>query len=113
MAGCCALALLGGTNYDAARFDWSSGRAREFRRAAQERDRLIRAAIAAGDRNPRVPPIGIVPLSFMYPDVTDDAKVAETTGINSMFCDYYALESIGLRLPATAMGPPAPESLHR
>jgi hypothetical protein len=101
LAGCWALALLTGTNYEYARFDLSSGRARAFHRATWDRDRLIRAAVAAGDRNPRVPPIGEVPLSFMYPDVTDDAKLAESTGINGMFCSYYDIDSIGLR-PNTA-----------
>jgi hypothetical protein len=110
LAGCWALALLTGTNYDYARFDLSSGRAQSFCQATWDRDRLIRSAVASGDRNPRVPLIGDVPLSFMYPDVSDDPKVVESTGINGMFCAYYALDSIGLRQPQAAANSPGPQT---
>src|SRR5205807_1529935 len=66
LAGCFAVALLGAGNYRTARIELLTGRAAAFRHAVRQRDQIIRAAVAAGDRNPRVPPITAVPACFMY-----------------------------------------------
>jgi hypothetical protein len=96
----CGVALVLSRNCRVARDELASGRAEQFCRATGERDRLIRASIAAGDRNPRVPPIGRVPWSYMYIDVTP----APAAPINMAFCVYYGLDSIALRPDPVADG---------
>jgi hypothetical protein len=105
LAGCFAVALLGAGNYRMVRAELVSGRAAAFRAAVRERDRLIRAAVAAGDRNPRVPPIPVIPPCFSYGEVVEEQTHAHTAAYRL----FYGLDSIHLRsdggVAAAADGP--------
>lgn len=97
LAGCFVLALLGSENFRFARDDLTSNRAIWFRAAVRDRDRAIRAAVAAGERNPRVGPITVVPTSFHFADVVDDPVRAPNGWCNDCYRAYDGLDSIGLR----------------
>ena len=100
LAVACGMALVLARNCRVAENELASGKVAAFAQATRERDRLLRAAVAAGDRNPRIPPISAVPWAYMYIDVTPDPP----TPINLVFCTYYGLDSIALRTDATAGG---------
>lgn len=107
LAGGFALALVGTGNVLTARADLAGPVPEFYRRAMRERDRLLRAAVAAGDRNPRVPPIVTVPKCFPFVDISDDPSHAQFGYVNMHYCLYYGLESIGFR-PPTRVAATAP-----
>jgi hypothetical protein len=98
LALCLAFALLGGSNYLVARNDLTTGRAAEYRTAVRARDRRLRDARAAGNLDPKVPPILCLPGLFCFPEVIDG--LAKDSPLyaprNGVYCAYYDLHSIGL-----------------
>jgi hypothetical protein len=110
LAGCFALAVLAGTNYQYARDDLASGRAARLHQAVRERDRLLREAVAAGDRNPTVPAYPPMPLCLLSADIVEDPDTHPAGWINLIFCKFYGLDSIHPRPdnPATAAAPGEP-----
>jgi hypothetical protein len=112
LACCFAFAALDSTNYQHARDDFASGRAARLHLAVIERDRLIRAALAVGDRNPRVPAFPPMPHCLMSADVMTDPPTPVIGVINFIYCRYYGLDSIGplpeVASPKRAGGDPWP-----
>jgi hypothetical protein len=101
LACCLAFVTLDSTNFHAARDDVASGRAARLHAAMIDRDRLIRTALAAGDRNPRVPAYPPMTRCLMSADVLADPPTPVIGVVNFIFCRYYGLDSIG-PLPAVA-----------
>jgi hypothetical protein len=97
LAVCWAVSLDQGTNFRSARDDLRSGRAGAFSWRVKERDRLIREAVAAGNLNPAVPPIGNSPSCFDFCDIFDEPEKSPFGFINTHYCQYYGLKSIRLR----------------
>jgi hypothetical protein len=58
-----------------------------------KRDEMIRDAVAAGDRDPRVPPIHSIPSCYVFAEVVD-VSVRGPCWYNAAYCTYYGLKSI-------------------
>jgi hypothetical protein len=104
---CFAASLVTTGNYCQARGDLAGPVPESYRWAVRERDRLIRQALAAGDHNPRVPPITAVPNCFVFADIVDDPGRVPLGYVNWHYCLYYGLDSIRPGQPAVAASGPS------
>ena len=97
LACCCAFALTAGANYHDAQVDLVSGRAARLHAAVIDRDRLLRMAVGHGDVDPLVPAYPPMANCLMSADIVAQPAGNPQGWLNTAFCKYYGLTSIGLR----------------